>query len=79
MARVRNNEKALPQLWEKATVFVRLLKATLWIEHPADGAASTGQIAENDKLEAVAAHECNPLAGLSLVSHGGEQQSCISD
>ena len=75
---MRNNEKALPQLWEKAAVFVRLLEATLWIEHPADGAASTSQFAENDKLEAVAAHESNPLAGLSLVCHGSEQQSCIS-
>ena len=57
---------------------MRLLEATLWIEHPADGAASTGQFAENDKLEAVAAHEGDPLAGLSLVCHGGGQQSCIS-
>lgn len=73
----KNNEKDLPQLWEIAAVLVRLHEATLWIEHPADGAASAGQFAENDKLKAVAAHKGNPLAGLSLGRHDG-QRSCIS-
>lgn len=56
---------------------MRLLEAALWIEHPADGTASARQFAENDKLKAVAAHKGNPLAGLSLGRHDG-QQSCIS-
>lgn len=37
---------------------------TLRIQHPANGAADAGRLAENDELEAVVAHQRHPSAHL---------------